>query len=195
MDWQKQMEQMVSAWTQTQRRVWENWSSAVRNTGLPFPSEAQEQQYRQSLEAWESAVQQALERQREWAGTWSAGELPQGPAEEAAQRWMSQVQEMMKGWTEAQTRLWDMWFENVQRMDPGVLGGDWEKEVRGIMEAWKEASERAGSTLSEWTQAVEGAAGQASGAGASSSTSGGGTGPATGAQRSGSSSSGRKKGS
>jgi len=154
MSWQKQMEQMLGAWTQAQRRLWDNWLEAVRGfSGITEGrDEGWRESYRHNLEAWEASVHQALEAQNQWTRDWTERMLGEQEAPETAVQWINQVQATMRGWTQAQSQLWNAWFDSIKDMDPEQVSAKWETEGREIIRAWQEATERAQEALDEWTR-------------------------------------------
>jgi hypothetical protein len=165
MNWHKQMEEMLSNWTETQRRAWDQWMDAVK--GMAPGAEHVQAQYHQQLDAWEQSVREALQRQKEWAESLSNQAGQGGAQQEMAEQWMEQVQQAMKGWTEAQSQLWNTWMENIKRMEssgsgemPWAMGGGEE-----VVKAWQKAAEQAQKTMQEWSQATG-----ASGSGGSGSS-------------------------
>ncbi|WP_290652309.1 hypothetical protein [Aquisalimonas sp.] len=149
MDWNKQMEQLVSSWTETQRKMWDSWLATVKqfSENLPEGAGGAGASYKANLEAWEKAVRQALEAQNEWAKRFSTQAGQQSP--ESMEQWSKQVQEMMKGWTESQQQLWDAWLSSMRKMDMSEMSSQWEKESRQVMEAWQQAAQRAQETMVE----------------------------------------------
>jgi len=165
MSWQKQMEEMLSSWTETQRRAWDQWMDAVK--GMAPGAEQVQAQYHQQLDAWEQAVREALERQQEWAETISKQTGQSGPQQEMAEQWMEQLQQAMKGWTEAQSQLWDNWMANIKRMESGAGSGEmpWAMGGEEVVKAWQRASEQAQKTMQEWAQSTGSTGGGGSGSG------------------------------
>ena len=163
MDWNKQMEEMMSTLTETQRRMWDNWLETVKrfSNDMPQGGAGPGQDYKANLEAWEKSVRQALEAQNEWAKRWS--EQSGGKPPEGMEQWMQQMQEMMKGWTEAQKQLWDAWFQSIQQVDPGKAASQWEKESKQVLEAWQQAAQRAQDTMMQWSQTMQQGQGGGSG--------------------------------
>ncbi|MEX0732487.1 MAG: hypothetical protein WED00_14625 [Aquisalimonadaceae bacterium] len=157
MSWNRQMEEIVSSWTDMQRRMWDGWVDSVKRFGgdLPQGNDEMQQEYHKRLEAWEASVNQALEAQSEWARKWSGQmQADQQPPEIVAQ-WTGQVQEMMKGWTDSQQQLWEAWFESVRTMDPSQAANPWGNESKQVMEAWQQAAERAQETLANWARQAQ----------------------------------------
>lgn len=152
--WQEQMEQMLGAWTQAQRRLWDNWLEAVKDfNGLPGHAESGGRStYQSSLDAWEQSVQRALKAQQEWTRGWTERLLGEQEAPEAAAQWVQQVQNTMRGWTQAQSQLWNAWFDSIKGMDPEEVSAKWETEGQEIIRAWQEATQRAQEALDEWVR-------------------------------------------
>lgn len=161
MNWQTQMEQMITGWTDTQRRMWDQWMEAVR--GVAPGAEQVQAQYHQQLDAWEKAVREALERQQEWVRNLQGGMMDEEAGRKAAEQWMQQIQENMSRWTEAQTELWNNLLKGVGETGSGG-GMPWARGAEDVMRAWQEATDRARATMDEWSRSM-GAAGGGSGQG------------------------------
>jgi len=151
MSWNKRMEEMVGTWTDMQHKMWDNWLQTVNSFGGNGGqgAEAWKQEYRKNLSAWESSVRQALEAQNQWARNWADAVTSEEGAPEVVSRWALQMQEMMKGWTEAQTQLWSAWFDSVKHLDPAEVADRWDSEGQQVLQAWREATERAQEILSD----------------------------------------------
>ncbi|MCS4505091.1 hypothetical protein KBTX_00293 [wastewater metagenome] len=136
MDWQKQMEDAMSGWTETQRRLWDQWFEGMRSAGLGGPAaDAQKQQ----IEAWQKAVEEALERQQQWIRSLSGGGGNTDPGD-----WGAQMQQMMRAWTETQSELWRSWLARMEEMQPAVRDMPWYRNARDVLDAWEQAGEQAG---------------------------------------------------
>lgn len=156
MSWNRQMEEMVGAWTDMQRNMWDGWLRAVKGFGDKGGggSEVVQREYRRNLEAWERSVREALESQAQWTRVWADKIGEQQADTEASRQWVEQTQAMMKGWTEAQAQLWNAWFDSIKGLDANQAAGRWESEGQQVLQAWQEATQRAQETLAEWAQAV-----------------------------------------
>ena len=156
MNWNKQMEEMVGTWTDMQRQMWDKWAQSVKGFGGPGEQGTQlwQQGYKKNLDAWEQSVHEALNAQAQWTQSWSEQLSADEAGSEATAQWIEQVQEMMKGWTAAQTQLWNAWFESVKHLDASQAAGRWESEGQQVLAAWQEASQRAQDTLAEWSNMV-----------------------------------------
>lgn len=154
MGWNKQMEEMVGTWTDMQHKMWDSWLQAVNSFGGQSAKGADvwKQSYHKNLDAWEKSVRQALDAQTQWVHNWADRVSDGDGSPEVVGRWASQVQQMMKGWTDAQSQLWSAWFDSVKHLDPAEAADRWENEGEQVLQAWREATERAQDTLSEWSR-------------------------------------------
>lgn len=181
MSWQKQMEDIVSGWTETQQRMWDNWMEALRTLDYSDQADAWQRQYQQSLEAWEHAVQEALARQQAWARSWSGTAAEDAPPGAAADQWAGQMQEMMTVWTESQRRFWEAWLEQSRTAGGGNEG--WGQGLEAVAAAWEDAARRSQQAMTEWSRMTATAADSRSaprGGGAGGSPSGGSSGRSAG---------------
>lgn len=147
----KVMEDMVSEWTDMQKKMWDNWLQSVKGTQVPEGVGAEEwrKQYQNCLEAWENAVRQALEAQVEWTRNWAHQAADEQGAPQGMEEAMKQTQEMMKAWTEAQSKLWNAWFDSAKNMDPMHMAQHWDDEGQRVLKSWQEATERAQEAMRE----------------------------------------------
>ncbi|MBK1735359.1 hypothetical protein CKO15_08700 [Halorhodospira abdelmalekii] len=160
------MEGMVREWTDMQQKMWESWLQSVKGVRAPegmamgVGAEEWQKQYQRCLEAWEQAVREALEAQVEWTRKWGAQGDGSGVSQSASQgveEAMKQTQEMMKAWTEAQSKLWNAWFDSVKNMDPSRMAQQWDEEGQRVLKAWQEATQRAQEAMRELSRvATEG---------------------------------------
>lgn len=148
MDWTKQAEEMVKAWTEVQQSMWER---TLRMTGAgreDSDAETWERVSQRVVEAWRESVLHALQAQTEWTRIWSErlAESADMPIEvrESARRFHAVVQT----WTDAQARLWEGWFETVQKASPRQLTSAWDQ----LMGSWREATQRTLDAQTQWGQ-------------------------------------------
>ena len=106
MEWNKQAEEMVKAWTEVQQRIWESWLTPLSSMQGGMAGDA----YQKALDAWEGAVIKALDAQVDWTRHWVEGMSTTQPGLEATASSARQTHEMMKFWTDSQKRLWSNWF-------------------------------------------------------------------------------------
>ncbi len=190
----KTMEEMVRNWTDMQQRMWQTWLQTVHGMQMPtgmIDGEDWQKQYQRNLEAWEKAVREALDAQAAWTQKWAEQAGGNQAASEGMQEAIKQAQEMMKAWTEAQSKLWNAWFDSVKNMNPSSMSGQWDAEGQQVLKAWQEATQRAQEAMQELSRAAT--SGPGSSSGDSQKSAGGGSRSSAGSSSSASSTSGSKK--
>lgn len=151
------MEEMVRNWTEMQQRMWDTWLQTVRGMQMPTgvsQGEEWQRHYQQNLEAWEKAVREALDAQVQWAQKWAQQAGAGEHANDGMQEVVKQTQEMMKSWTEAQSKLWNAWFDSVKNMDPSRMAEQWDSEGQRVLKAWQDATKRAQEAMQELSDAA-----------------------------------------
>lgn len=147
MDWSKQTQETVKAWTETQQKMWDNWMEMV--SGGAVSTQAAEV-WRKTMETWQEAVANTLEAQTEWTRTWTEAltKTPNVPKEMV--EWVEQVKEMNKRWTEAQQQLWQSWFEMAKKIEPAQMDSGWDKEGKKVFQAWQDSTQKLMEAQLKW---------------------------------------------
>lgn len=147
MEWTKQFEEMSKTWTDTQKKMWENWAEMAKSAST---SQAQ-LSWETMLETWENAVQQTLDAQSEGVRMWTNGisalpNVPQGTNE-----WSHTFQEMTGRWNATQKELWANWFEMAKSFDPSkVATGEANFDSQQMVEFWQEATQTMNKAQADW---------------------------------------------
>lgn len=158
-DWTKQAEQLVNTWSETQKKLWDNWLEAAQTMSGGANLKALESERKKAVDAWEASVKKGLEAQTEWAKMWVDGLAANKSTPKPTLEWAKQMQGMMKSWTNSQTELAHVWFEMVKKVDTSDMGDMWETQGKGMVKAWQEAVDKsveAQHSMSQfWTQAAQ----------------------------------------
>lgn len=156
MDWTKQANDMIKTWTGTQQKVWESWVESMQLAATMPSQEA----WQKTVETWRGTVKQALESQVELARMWTenVSAMP-GTAGMAAPAGMADftrnMLEMVKVFTETQTRFSENYFEILKKADMKMLSEVWNPaQAQKIMETWQEATQKAVEAQAEWGKMV-----------------------------------------
>lgn len=148
MDWTKQSEAMFKAWTDTQEKMWENFSESMAG----FGKSPGEKMWAQAIKAGEELVKNSLTAQAEWMKSWSENfKSLEGMPEQAAQA-MAQFQEMTERWTATQGKLWGAWFEMLKKFDPSQFTGSWAEMPKDPFQVWQESTKMVMDTQMEWVK-------------------------------------------
>jgi hypothetical protein len=150
MDWTKQTGEMLKTWSETQKKLWDNWLETVQQGA----SKSQGTEiWQATINTWEETVKSMLEAQNEWVQTWARSfdtaklDLPKELKE-----WADQAQDMMKQWSEAQQQLWQSWFEMIKQVNPARMSGDWGTESQKMYQTWQESALKMMEAQKEWVK-------------------------------------------
>lgn len=66
--------------------------------------------------------------------------------------WSAQSEEMLKNWTEVQTKMWDAWLAGVREVGRPATSQGWQRVIEQVSEAWFESVGRALDAQVEWTR-------------------------------------------
>jgi hypothetical protein len=148
MDWTKQTEEVVKSWTETQKKMWDNWLKTVQQGPEQFQVA---NVWQKTLETWEETVKNTMSAQAEWMKMWTDGfDQQQGIPEEAIQ-WVKQAQTMNKQWADIQQQMWQSWFELVKKVDPAKMSDSLDAEGKKAFAVWQETADKVMEAQEKWT--------------------------------------------
>lgn len=149
MDWSKQMEESMKAWTEMQRKMLESWQETVKQTFTPPASN-----WERTVGAWETSLNSLLKAQRDWCIGWAGSFTSQEGAPEEAAAWTKQLQEMTSHWCEFQSDLWSGWFQMLRSFEPTTMPGTgaWTADAQQVVKNWQEQMAKMVEAQSEWLE-------------------------------------------
>lgn len=148
-NWTRQTDDMLQAWTDTQKKLWSNWAEAAdQQAGQAQLAET----WRKAVDAWEAAVSNGIETQKAVTRSLadSASAVPGIPRD--LLDWAEQTQALSTRWTEAQSALWESWFGMVRKAVPVKMLGTIDDENQKLFAAWQESVEKVSAAQSAWAQ-------------------------------------------
>lgn len=144
----KQSEQLITSWVQTQQRLLTSWLETARSAG-GTPSSTL---WNDTLEAWHTSAQQTLDAQARWIHSWAESLTAlQGTSTEMGAL-VSQGEERLQHWIQAQRQLWQNWFELLKQFTPtrepatGVPAG------QQAVQTWQELTAKMIEAQTEWAR-------------------------------------------
>ena len=147
MDWLKQNEDMVKAWSDTQQKMLANWLDSMKDFMQPQAAGV----WDKTLEAWERAIDNMLESQAQWARLWAGSVTATKGISKEMVEGATQLKDMTERWTEFQQDLWHSWFEMVHKLDWSKMAES--QDVPPVFQAWKTALQKAMDSQMEWVNA------------------------------------------
>jgi hypothetical protein len=147
MEWAKQSEDMLKTWTESQKKLWDEWTKAMPSFGKSPSTEVWEK----TVEAWRQTVQRLLDAQIEamhqWAEHFTTGK---GTPQETAE-WAKQGQEMLTRLAETQKQLWESWFDVVKKFDASNMM-NWPRDGQKFIQTWQETIQKAFDAQADWVR-------------------------------------------
>lgn len=149
MDWTKQTEDVLTAWTDVQKKIWGGWlETAERHSGQAQTAEV----WRQAVDTCEGIVKKNLDAQLEWSqrAADSLSALPNMPKDLVD--WSKQTQELGVHWNDAQQQLWNSYFGLVRKAVPVKMLGTFDDENQRLFRAWQESVENIVQAQNHWAE-------------------------------------------
>ena len=149
MDWMKQAEEMFRTWTDTQKKMWDEWIKATQSFGKTPVTDS----WKRTVDAWEESVKKSLQLQTEWTKLWGESFSSAKGTPKEFHEWARQGQDMTIRWAETQSQLWTAWFDMVKKLDPSPLGGSSEKDSNNMLHMWQQSLKNLLDVQAEWGRA------------------------------------------
>ena len=151
MEWTQQLEEMGKEWTDTQKKLWLNWSEAAKQASTTVHAKVV---WQQMLDTWKNAVYRMLDMQVESARLWSESVAATETVESTVQ-WAAQFYRMTKQSSAVQKQVWDGWFQMAEKLDPMQMSNMMNMGNQPMnlwpMNLWNEMSQQAMTMQKEWT--------------------------------------------
>ena len=145
MEWAKQSEEMLKSWTETQKKMWDEWTKAMQSFGKSPSTEAWEK----TVETWNQTIQKVLDGQVEGARLWAENVTTTKGTPQEMTEWAKQGQDIITRWTETQKQLWGHWFEVVKKLDASNIL-NWPRDGQKFLQGWQETIQKAQDAQAEW---------------------------------------------
>ncbi len=148
-NWTKQTEEILQAWTDTQKKVWSGWVDATeQQAGQTQLADT----WRKAVDTWEAAVKNGLETQQELSKNVSASATAVPNVPKDLLDWTEQTEALGIRWSAAQTELWETYFGMVRKAVPVKMFGTFDDENQKLFSAWQESVEKITAAQSTWAQ-------------------------------------------
>jgi hypothetical protein len=145
MEWTKQSEDMLKNWTDTQKKMWDEWTKAMQGFGKSPSTDAWEK----TVETWNQTIQKVLDGQVEGARLWAENVTTTKGTPQEMTEWAKQGQDIITRWTETQKQLWGHWFEVVKKLDASNIL-NWPRDGQKFLQSWQETIQKAQDAQAEW---------------------------------------------
>jgi hypothetical protein len=134
----KDTENILKTWAETQQTLLSNWLDTVRKTGGTSAVEL----WSKTVDAWQSSVKETLDAQAEWAHRWTATlEKAKGTPEEM-RGLAKEGREQLQNWAEAQRELWQGWFNAVREINFKPEAGAASQTGKDLVQLWQDSAHK-----------------------------------------------------
>jgi poly(A) polymerase Pap1 len=147
-DWTKQAEEMVRTWTGVQQKVMESMMGmmGMTNANTTMPKDMWEK----TINTWHDSMKSALETQVTWTQFMADSITANAGANKQISEMSQQAVDMVKRWSETQTKVLDTWLEEVKKTDPADMSKTLKpEEMLKSVQSWQEAGRKMMETQME----------------------------------------------
>ena len=116
--------------------------------------------WRQTVEAWQKAVNETLDVQTEWTRNWTETLASTKGTPEELRSQLRQGQEQMQRWIDTERRLWQVWFDIVKDINFGMQPRTGTQAGKNLVQVWQDAASKMtdmqSSLVRQWTTGIVG---------------------------------------
>lgn len=149
MNWAKQSEEMMKAWTDTQKKMWDNWLDTMQKAA---GQNQVAEMWQKTVDTWEQTVNSTLDAQAEWTKMWADSLDIKADMPKEVTDWAKQAQDMTKNWGETQRQMWQGWFDLVKKADAPKMAEAWGEEGQKAFSTWQESAQKMMDAQMEWAK-------------------------------------------
>jgi hypothetical protein len=140
-DWTKQAEDMVKNWTSVQQKMMESMMGmmGISNASSPVSKDV----WDKTINTWHESMKSALESQVAWTQFMADSVAANTGTNKQISEMSQQAVDMMKRWSETQSKVLDTWLEEVKKTDPSDLSKSMKpEEMLKSVQSWQEAGRK-----------------------------------------------------
>ena len=146
MNWNTQFEDMMKAWTDTQKKVWDGYFDTMQGLNKSQST----RMWESTLSMGEDMLKDMLKTQSQGLAAWVDGlsKMEGVPAQtvESAR----QYQEMTNRWIKTQTELLENWFEMLKKFAPSAPTDSWTEMPQAMFKTWQESTQDIMDAQTKW---------------------------------------------
>jgi len=146
MDWNTQFEDMMKAWTDTQKKMWDGYFETIQGLNKP----ASTRMWESTVSMGEDMFKDLLKTQLQGVTAWVDGlaKMESVPAQvvESAR----QFQEMTARWNKTQTELIENWFGMMKKFTPSNPAEAWTEMPQAMFKPWQESFQTVMDAQVKW---------------------------------------------
>ena len=146
MNWTTQFEDMMKAWTDTQKKVWDGYFDTMQGLNKSQGT----RMWESTLTMGEEILKDMLKTQMQGLSAWVDGlsKMEGAPAQmvESAR----QFQEMSTRWNKTQAELIENWFGMLKKFAPVSPTDTWTEMPQTMLKTWQETTQSVMDAQTKW---------------------------------------------
>jgi len=144
--WNTQFEDMMKAWTDTQKKVWDSYFDTMQGLNKSQSARMWESTLNMGEEMFKDMLKTQMQGLKAWVDGLSKMEgLPPQMVESA-----HQFQEMTSRWNKTQGELIENWFEMMKKFAPSTPADSWMEMPQAIFKTWQDSTQSIMDAQTKW---------------------------------------------
>lgn len=139
MDWTKQTQDMLKAWTEAQGKMWDAWREGLQGTGQSAATDM----WQKTIETWQKSVNDTFDAQAKLSKLWLDSLRSTRATPESMAELSKQVEQMIEQLQHTQRQLWGGCFSALKGIDPRNAPGSWEEQTHQVFQQWQDIARKA----------------------------------------------------
>jgi len=146
MDWNTQFEDMMKAWTDTQKKVWDGYFETIQGLNKPASTRMWESTVSMGEDMFKDLLKTQLQGVTAWVDGLATMEGVPAQVVESAR----QFQEMTTRWNKTQTELIENWFGMMKKFTPSNPAEAWTEMPQAMFKPWQESFQTVMDAQVKW---------------------------------------------
>lgn len=143
-----QFNDLLATFTETNKRIWEQWTSALQEGAVPKGGKPMEQLWQQNLDAMEQLLTETYKAEEQWLDRWFDSVLEAPSAPDGMKDLLSNLHQTLSSMREQRSQIWKTWLKQARDMNfeavPSVLmGADTQKTLTRIWDEFYRQAQQA----------------------------------------------------
>lgn len=145
-DWNKQFEDMMKTWTDTQKKVWDSYFETMQGLNKSQSTRMWESTLTMGEDMFKDMFKTQMQGLTAWVDGLSKMEGVPEPMVESAR----QLEEMVGRWNKTQSELIANWFGMLKKFAPASPTDAWTDLPQSMFKTWQETTQGIMDAQSKW---------------------------------------------
>jgi hypothetical protein len=146
MNWNAQFEDMLKAWTDTQKKTWDGYFESMQGLGKPQVARMWESTMSMGKEMLMDMLKTQMQGLKAWVDGLAKMEGVPAQVVDSAR----QFQEMTDRWNKTQSELLETWFGMLKKFTPTNPMDAWNEIPQSMFKTWQESTQGIMDAQAKW---------------------------------------------